>query len=370
VTSPDKWAETAKDAAAWVQDNPRTLGNVTGEIAETALEVALTAGAATAAKKVTTEAAERAVREATERAAREAAEKAAKEAAERAAREVAEDGVQKSLPKVITKEKPLYKDLGKVEPCFLHGTLISTISGLKPIELIDQKDTVIVFDFETRTFATKNVVQKFKNWAMTYFIIDTDSGDSIKATGKHLFWLENERKWKIAKKLGCGDVLKTPSGLISVTDVVRIDNVEVDTFNLEVQDCHNYLVGMNGILVHNKSKPSKFESKTTKEIKIYEVYDPGPPEKVKYVGQTDKPSVGDRFKEHKTEGRKKGNHKKNWEKYRVREVKRGHWTPYEASVWEQHYIEKNGGKTNLQNVRNEITQKKYDRYAGQHNPCK
>jgi hypothetical protein len=115
VTSPDKWAETAKDAAAWVQDNPRTLGNVTGEIAETALEVALTAGAATAAKvggKVTKEVVEEVVEkgakevaeEAAERAAREAAERAAREAAERAAREVAKDGVQKSLPKVITKD--------------------------------------------------------------------------------------------------------------------------------------------------------------------------------------------------------------------------------------------------------------------------
>jgi hypothetical protein len=78
-----------------VQDNPRTLGNVTGEIAETALEVAFTAGAATAAKKVTTEAAERAVREATERATREAAEKAAREA-------LAEQTAKKSIPKVIT----------------------------------------------------------------------------------------------------------------------------------------------------------------------------------------------------------------------------------------------------------------------------
>jgi hypothetical protein len=102
VTSPDKWAETAKDAAAWVQDNPRTLGNVTGEIAETAAEIAFTGGAATAAKKVTMEAAERATREAAERAAREAAEKAAREAAEREAREAAGKAVKKTVPRVIT----------------------------------------------------------------------------------------------------------------------------------------------------------------------------------------------------------------------------------------------------------------------------
>jgi hypothetical protein len=63
VTSPEKWAETAKDAAAWVQDNPRKVGNVADEVLETAAEIALTAGTATAAKmggKVTKEVVEEA----------------------------------------------------------------------------------------------------------------------------------------------------------------------------------------------------------------------------------------------------------------------------------------------------------------------
>ncbi|GHT71180.1 hypothetical protein AGMMS50239_40220 [Bacteroidia bacterium] len=103
VTSPDKWAETAKDAADWVQDNPRKIGNVAGEVLETAAEIALTAGTATAAKaagKVTKEV----VEEVVEKTTKEIAEKAAKEVAEKAAKELGEDGVQKSLPKVITKE--------------------------------------------------------------------------------------------------------------------------------------------------------------------------------------------------------------------------------------------------------------------------
>ena len=111
VTSPDKWAETANDAAEWIQNNPRQLGNVTGEIAETAAEIALTGGTASVAKKTATEAAEAAAREAAERAAREAAEKAAREAAEKAAREgveaATETSAKKSLPKVITKIKSL-----------------------------------------------------------------------------------------------------------------------------------------------------------------------------------------------------------------------------------------------------------------------
>jgi len=103
VTSPDKWAETAKDAGKWIEDNPRKIGNVTGEVVEAVAEVALTGGLATAGKK--------AVAEGVEQAAKEAAERAAREAAERAAREGAEEGVKKSLPKVITKESKSLPEL-------------------------------------------------------------------------------------------------------------------------------------------------------------------------------------------------------------------------------------------------------------------
>jgi hypothetical protein len=110
VTSPEKWEETAESAANWVKNNPRTVGNVAGEIAETAAEIALTAGAATAArvggkvaKEVVEEVVERGARELTE----EAAEKVTRELLEKTTKEMAEDGVQKSLPKVVTNKKSL-----------------------------------------------------------------------------------------------------------------------------------------------------------------------------------------------------------------------------------------------------------------------
>ena len=126
---------------------------------------------------------------------------------------------------------------------------------------------------------------------------------------------------------------------------------------------------MNGVLVHNKSKTSKFESMDKKDIKIYEVFDLNSPEKVIYVGQTEKSNIQDRLDEHIAEGKKKNNHKNNWDKYGIREVKSGKWTPYEASVWEQYFINKNQEKNNLQNKRKEITKKKYDMYAELHDPC-
>lgn len=93
MSSPEKWKQSAKDASAWVKNNPRALGNVAGEVLETAAEVALTAGAATAVRasaKGVQEVAEAGLKKATKELVEEGAEKAAKEAAEKAAKEVAE----------------------------------------------------------------------------------------------------------------------------------------------------------------------------------------------------------------------------------------------------------------------------------------
>ena len=88
ATSPDKWKETANSAAEWVKNNPRKVGNIEGEILETAAEIYFTAGAATAAKKVAVE----------------GVEKGAKELGEKAVKEAAEEGAEHTLPGVITKE--------------------------------------------------------------------------------------------------------------------------------------------------------------------------------------------------------------------------------------------------------------------------
>lgn len=63
------------------------------------------------------------------------------------------------------------------------------------------------------------------------------------------------------------------------------------------------------------------------------------------MGQTEKTDVRDRFDEHlKSENTKKID-RAEWNKhYDIREVHSGNWDPYEASVWEQHYMEKNGHK--------------------------
>ncbi len=114
MSSPEKWKQSAQEASAWVKDNPRALGNVAGEVLETAAEVALTAGAATAVRasaKGVQEVAEAGLKKATKELVEEGAEKAAKEAAEKAAKEVAEEATAQTGKRAVVKtsKKPSYK---------------------------------------------------------------------------------------------------------------------------------------------------------------------------------------------------------------------------------------------------------------------
>lgn len=119
ISDPGEWQKAAASAVEWLQNNPRKLGNVAGEVAETALEVAFTAGSATAAKaggKVTKEVMEEVV----EKGAKEATEKATKELGEKAAKEKVEDAAEKGgkrkIAKVVTgriKPKPPFKRSAK-----------------------------------------------------------------------------------------------------------------------------------------------------------------------------------------------------------------------------------------------------------------
>ncbi len=106
MSSPEKWKQSAQEASAWVKDNPRALGNVAGEVLETAAEVALTAGAATAVRasaKGVQEVAEAGLKKATKELVEEGAEKAAKEAAEKAAKEVAEEATKQTGKRAVVK---------------------------------------------------------------------------------------------------------------------------------------------------------------------------------------------------------------------------------------------------------------------------
>ncbi|QLG46841.1 PAAR-like protein [Costertonia aggregata] len=260
-----------------------------------------------------------------------------------------------------------YDQLGKTEPCFLAGTLVKTPNGTKEIEKLTAGDKVLSYNVKKNRVEEKNIVRTYNNWTDRYFNLKTENNSSIDATSKHLFWITDIKKWLPTKELAIGmPVLSSSGDIEKITSISTTTVVDLPTFNLEIEEYHNYFVGHLGILVHNQNKPSLFESTTKTPTEIYTVTDKASG-KVVYVGQTTQ-GTSTRISQHAAEGGIKA----EWDnpgKYDIDTPKSGNWTPYEAHAWEQHHIEKNGGKANLANKKNAITKAKYDKFGNLHNPC-
>jgi RHS repeat-associated protein len=139
---------------------------------------------------------------------------------------------------------------GKVS-CFPAGTLVSTPSGYVRIEDLKPDDEVYSYDFNEDRITIGRVLTPLRNWTDIWIDI-TISGETIRATRGHPFWVESENTWIDAEHLKSGMVLLLENGETrTITKVARFDSTPDDTFNLIVSDFHNYFVGNNGILVHN-----------------------------------------------------------------------------------------------------------------------
>ncbi len=135
--------------------------------------------------------------------------------------------------------------------CFPAGTLITVPNGYKPIELITPKDSVIAYDEIEQKFTTKKVNQTFKKVSTQLVMLHALGGKLIASpTPEHPFFVKNT--YKPAKELVKGDTLLSKTNNFIVIDkVVAVDSV-LDVYNFEVEDSHNYLVGEDGVLVHNE----------------------------------------------------------------------------------------------------------------------
>ena len=307
---------------------------------------------------------------------RKAAAKLSQEAAEataKAAEEAAEATAKAAEDAKKAAKAQNYEELGQKPPCFLAGTPVHTPAGARPIEELAAGDLVWAYDFGAGQVGARPVVGVMRNWTR-FVVVLTLGGDVVRTTREHRFWVPDAQAWAAAAALAVGTRVLAVDGRPVRVEQHRMYEAEADTYNVEVAELHTYFVGTPGVLVHNAKQPKPFVPskkfvKTTKvPTKIYQVTDPKTG-KVKYVGQTIHPTVEERMGEHLTDPKKA-----HWEpdNYKIKEVKSGDWTPYEASVWEQHYIDKNGGKGKLENGRVEITKKKYDIYKDPkygHAPC-
>jgi hypothetical protein len=186
--------------------------------------------------------------------------------------------------------------------------------------------------------------------------------------------VEGEAEWLPAARLQPGMLLRLVDGQLATVQTVEVRLAEESTFNLEVEEQHNFFVGERGVLVHNGTDRSAFESTVEVYTHIYEVKLGG---KVVYVGKTVHPDVNMRLLEHINDPNSAlymkefgGNATLADCPYRIDSVRAGTWTPYETAVNEQHFIDRNGGKAALRNSIDAITVENYQRYRDLHNACR
>jgi hypothetical protein len=271
-----------------------------------------------------------------------------------------------------------YQRGGEAPPCFPAGTLVHVPGGTVRIEDVNVGDRVTAWNEHTGALEPRAVLRLYRNWTDEMVVISTSEGE-LRATQGHRFWSEERRAWIAAGDLTAGIELRLQSGSrVAVAAVERRLSRE-RTYNLEIAVDHTYFVAEAGVLVHN-DEDSAFQSRDARKVRIYRVFDDTG--KVIYVGQTVHSKVEERLYEHINDPdsalyvkRRKGAAKIQLDDprnpFRIQQiiVSPELWTPYEAAVWEQHYIDRNGGVDNLLNRQSAITREKYVLYRNLHNPC-
>jgi hypothetical protein len=133
--------------------------------------------------------------------------------------------------------------------CFAAGTRVMTKVGSRPIETIRVGDSVLAQDPATGELAFKAVLDRTTRPPEELLAI-TLGQQAILVTRGHPFWVDGEN-WQMAKHLRVGDRLHTTAGPTPITEIV--EEAPAKTYNLVVDDWHNYFVGDRRVLVHDNT---------------------------------------------------------------------------------------------------------------------
>lgn len=133
--------------------------------------------------------------------------------------------------------------------CFAAGTLVHCKRGTQAIESIKVGDQVLSQDTGTGELSYQPVVAVFHNPPSATVRVGFPDEEVI-ATGIHRFWKIGQG-WTMARDLKSGDAVRALGGVRKVVSVSE-DRVR-PVFNLEVAANRDYLVGKQGILVHDHS---------------------------------------------------------------------------------------------------------------------
>lgn len=133
--------------------------------------------------------------------------------------------------------------------CFGAGTAVHTVEGPRAIESIQVGDRVLAQNTTTGILGFQPVVAIHRNKPAATLRVSI-GGETIVATGIHRFWKAN-KGWTMARELKPGDHLRMLGGLATVRSI-ETGKVE-PVYNLDVAEDRDFLVGTQGLLVHDFS---------------------------------------------------------------------------------------------------------------------
>ena len=143
---------------------------------------------------------------------------------------------------------------GKGKSCFVAGTLVSTNQGFENIENIKIGDIVLSYNLKTHQNEYSEVLQTMIHDTTEEIYSIHVQNDIIQSTGIHKFLIVRNQKvdWIPAQELKVTDLVHFSDGSLHKIDEIHIQIKTLTVYNFEVSNNHNYYVGQNGILVHNK----------------------------------------------------------------------------------------------------------------------
>jgi hypothetical protein len=258
-----------------------------------------------------------------------------------------------------------WDDLAKFKHCFLAGTMVKTKMGDTPIEQLRDGQEIYAYDFEKSEPVLKRIIKTYNSH--TDFIIEfTCEGETIRCTRKHRIWVDDEKGWVEAGDLKKGMRLQTFDGKSGYVEAIHLIEQPANTYNLEVEDAHNYFVSSFGVLVHNGNPfpNSVFNDLTTRQTEIYRYFDPVTKE-TQYVGKTVQ-GLEKRAGQHAREKGLQALVSEGKLGYEV--IDKGKWNAFQTAAREQHYISKFGTKgqkagAHIWNKINALSKAKFDHFS-------
>jgi RHS repeat-associated protein len=132
---------------------------------------------------------------------------------------------------------------------FAHGTEILTPGGVVPIQDLRLGQMVMAADDASLEITPRAVTALYSRTAPETLILTFADGQEIELTANHPL-LRADQKWVDAGDIRPGDAIASPAGPQEVVSVQAVETARV-VFNITVDDLHTYIIGIDGIIVHN-----------------------------------------------------------------------------------------------------------------------